>query len=166
MKNNKGFSIIEMLVVIAIIAVLAGVGIFGFSFLQGRGADRAARKIVALLEETQAMSMVKYDNSFLLQIDQDGFITIKQIYKTTEEDNEEIFETKLDDSGVIISYETSSELVTLKEGQQLALSFKRASGEFDYIAGTNDYCYEIYLEKGGTRKHISLTPKTGKISVE
>lgn len=166
MRNNKGFSLIEMIVVVAIIAILAGGAVVGFSYLQGRGAESTAQKIAALLKESQAISTSKYENSFIIQIDQEGQIIVTQTYKATIDSEPASTVTNIGDTLVSLSYETSANLVTLTTGSSLTLSFDRTDGTFEYIEGSEDYCYKIYVDKGGTRKTISLTPKTGKITVE
>lgn len=118
------------------------------------------------MREAEALAMSKYEDSIIIQIDQSGLVTVIQYYKDTTDAQAIQNTTTVGDSSVSLSYETSSNLVTLSAGNSLKINFDRTDGTFGYMDGTSDYCYKIYVDKGGTRKTISLTPKTGKIEIE
>lgn len=57
MKNNSGFTLIEMLIVIAIIAILAGIVLVGVSGFQASGRDA---KRIAQIRNAQAIAELYY----------------------------------------------------------------------------------------------------------
>lgn len=59
--KKKGFSLIELLIVIAIIAILSGVGLASFSGTQKRGRD--ARRQADLESVRSALELYRADNS-------------------------------------------------------------------------------------------------------
>jgi len=60
MKFNKGFTLIEILVVVAIIAILAGVVLASLGNAKGKGDDTA---IAATLANTRSQAELYYSNS-------------------------------------------------------------------------------------------------------
>lgn len=59
-KNNKGFSLVELIAIIAIMAIMIGMGSLSLSLLIGSEAKQAAEKIGAQLNEAKTGSMSRY----------------------------------------------------------------------------------------------------------
>ncbi len=62
MKNNKGFSLVELIVVIAIMAILAAVAVIGVSIFVPKSQMQADRTMVSGIEK--ALVMAGYDGSY------------------------------------------------------------------------------------------------------
>lgn len=87
--NNKGFSLIELVVVVAIMALMVGVMSLSMSLLFGTEAHSAAEKISAQLSEVKTGSMSRYsedvtvtyvsDPSVYDWADKEGYYVIKQM---------------------------------------------------------------------------------------
>jgi prepilin-type N-terminal cleavage/methylation domain-containing protein len=93
-NNRKGFTIVELVIVIAVIAILAGVLIPTFS-----GVVKKAKENAALQEIKNA-----YTNAYALALSNDGVIT--------EKDNitNELIADKVEENGAVTKY-------TLKYGK-------------------------------------------------
>ncbi len=57
-KNNKGFSLVELMVVIGIVAILGAIGIPSMiSWLQNKGLQSAARDLYSNMRKAQSMAV-------------------------------------------------------------------------------------------------------------
>lgn len=97
--NNKGFSLVELIVVIAIMTIAVGTITLSISLVTGAEAKKAFRKIEALIDEARTGSMSRYDEELTIQYcakdtsydeaadavsggrDSDGFYGKTSIYK-------------------------------------------------------------------------------------
>lgn len=87
MKNNKGLSLVELIVIIAIMSVLIGSGVFGLSLLIGAEAKQAANNFEGQLNDVKTGTMAMADSDLYLfyaasadtkiGIDQPGFYVAK-----------------------------------------------------------------------------------------
>ena len=71
--NNKGFSLVEIIVVIGIIAVVTSVAVYGFGFLSLADCNKCATRINSGLSTARSESMktVNPTNMFLYRYDGD-----------------------------------------------------------------------------------------------
>lgn len=97
-NNNKGFSLVELIVIMAIMAVSVGATGLSLKLLTGQEAKQCANKFSADLEETKTSSMARYGQSITfgyLDADDDeddaitksGFYSTKTIHYMTKDAN-------------------------------------------------------------------------------
>ena len=188
-RNNrdKGYSLIELVVVIAIMAILVGVFTISISSLSGRKVNKCADEIVATLERARVLTLGKEQNQvefrlfydetekqYRAQIYQGGVaVTDRVIGKDPIEikvtfENDVTMEYKLAD-GII---KGSAPYVVSGVGEEgLFLVFNRSSGAFEQ--GTNtvgnsssdvrSYCSKIIVSSGSRTIEITPVGRTGKI---
>jgi len=93
-NNNKGFSLIELIVVIAIMTVTIGAVVISVSLISGSDAKEASRKFNSQIDEVRTGSMSRYDENISIMylekdpdngIDSDGYYTVKKITTITED---------------------------------------------------------------------------------
>ena len=58
-KDNSGFSLIELIVAVLIIAIISGGAIMAFNSIFSSQADAAAKNVVNVLKQTRAFALVK-----------------------------------------------------------------------------------------------------------
>lgn len=76
---NKGMSLIEILIVVAILGILTGGASLGVSLAYSRDAEKCAKTINAALENARMMAMSQQGN-FVLELDMDNNeLTITQV---------------------------------------------------------------------------------------
>ena len=75
LKNNKGVSLIEMMVVIAIIAVVGGLAVLSFSLVRNADVAKSAETLKSSLAAAKSRSMAKGDANGKLSITKDGHNT-------------------------------------------------------------------------------------------
>lgn len=70
--DNKGLTLVEILIVVAILAILGGVAMTGMSLLTSRPVDECAKKIQIALEGSRNTTMGKYSGYVEFTADSDG----------------------------------------------------------------------------------------------
>ena len=179
MKRNKGFSMIELLVVLAIASVLVAVMMVSFGNMSSFKLRKSAKVIGSALSDVQIAAMAKTGQYFELYYN----------------DTQEVYEVRLQDGktktvgekNADISYTTSisSTPVDVKT-KPLILSYYSANGAFTPViavinadgtyeyaesnSGNTYYCKTIEIGYGSgsnkVTKTITLYSKTGKHIIE
>ncbi len=173
--NNKGMSLVEVMVVVAIVTILGAVGIMGINAMTGKPAQKCVQQIMYSLEKHRTSTMGKASAQYVLSREANGDIYAKE-YLSTEEDvtvfAEPVNEYKLGDKKMKISYVCSASgagssptTTVLETTTPLTLQFDRSSGAFKK-QGNGTYCTEIIVERGGRTYKLTLVPLTGKVYVQ
>ena len=59
MKDDRGFSLVELIIVVAIMAVMGGFLFYGFSLLTGQNAKECANDLAAALNKEKNQALTK-----------------------------------------------------------------------------------------------------------
>lgn len=169
--NQKGYSMVELVVVIAILAVLAGGGITLLGLLPSSAVKGCTREITSHLEKTRTSALSFEDAKCYLSCKDDGiYMTIE----TTRGGTASSIEEKVGKNNVTVSYTLAGGTAqTLTSGgDTLVLGFDRSSGAFKKAqikkaSGTIEepgiYCTEITITGGSKTRTLKLVALTGKI---
>ena len=181
-NNNKngGFSLVELIVVIAIMAVLTGIASMSLASVMGVSVKQCARDIQSAANQTRVstlgkdeviMTITKGNKSKSSEAYYCTIVTKDGLGKTTE--NEE----KIGKSNMDITYVLSDSKgnktsdITLDDTHSLTIKFNRGTGAMapcmksDGSSGGDYYCMQIKVKKNSTEKIISFYPETGKVSL-
>lgn len=162
--NDRGVSLVEVIIVVAILAVVGGVGIFGLNAITGRPAQQCSQKIVYSLERHRVSAMGKMQSKYVLRTDGDK-VFVDEYLKNGDGDLGTPSTSEVGSSGVKITYTCGSDEHELADGAPLTLEFDRSSGAFKPQAdGT--YCTKIVAKRGGREFEVTLVPLTGKVYIE
>lgn len=172
MKQNKGVTLVELVVVMAVLAVLLAAAFTGFGMLSNWNLNQCTDSIDAALNETMVNAMSKEACALTISVDAKGVSYLNVTGQQTQ---------KLADTRITIFYKKSGSLeeVSISPGHPLILSYSRSSGAFlpiitavnettgayEYLKnGTqNVYCSEIIIKMGSQRiREIKLEKDTGK----
>lgn len=176
-KDNRGYSLVELIVVIVILALLSGTALFSISIIFGASAKACANGIKEALAETKVTAMGKSEAR--LQISRSGeddciYVTqqIKNVNDTdwkgskVDEKGDAVTE-KIGNSRVSVTYKKEGEaLQELKQGESIYLSFDRGNGSFSNKSEDCILCEEIYVRGGSRSYKLTLTELTGKVTIE
>ena len=160
--NNKGFSIIELLVVMAIIAIVSVIAGVSISASNTAKTERTAASINALISKCRADCLGRTGSVYLtISLDSNGDIVCLQSDGTT------VSTETFSGTATSVSYTTklgSADPVEVSlSGHPLTLSFNRSTGGLNPQSG-GSYCTSIIFT-GGKSFTIVLVPSTGTHSL-
>ncbi len=183
-RNNKGYTLVELIVIFAILAVMIGVTSLSLSYLFGTQARECAQKVSTLLSETKTGSMSRFDEKMKLSyrikdshaaVKSDGYYAENTVYSIDKDAvSYELTDPEIKKMGsgrVVITVELSNgDIFELGQDQSITISFDRSSGALDPII-KNDVQENAYLSKltfaAGLRTYtITMVPETGKHTLE
>lgn len=161
-NDNRGVSLVEVLVVVAIIVVVGAVGILGINSMSGKPAQKCSQQIIYSLEKHRTSTMGKVSSQYVLTVDDEGKI-IAEEYLSNEETmpSDPTTVHKLSDKRTKVTYVCNGTMKNIADAP-LTLQFDRASGGFKQQAD-GSYCTQIIVERGGRSYPITLVPLTGKV---
>ena len=166
-KRNKGFSLIELIVVIAILAIIAAGSATLFLSTSTYRAKQAVEEIRATMSETRMQALSKTNAWMELKQRADGTYVI-----TTSYSGDAVL-----GSSYTITYTKDGDAtaVPISTTNSLILTYDRSSGGFsdiktrnadDSLSGTGAYCDSITVSKGPKNFVIRLYKDTGKHKCE
>lgn len=190
MKENKGFSLVELIIVLAIVAVLGGIAIYSLSLLTGQHARECANNTSAALdkEKNYALTRSATVDCYIEIVMRDGEGYFARYYipgsAITQTDWVLAEEQKLGRQRVsviaaLVSTDTGAiQNVTIDTDTSIKIVYDRTSGAFkgtvlsdgtDGDAGNlpdtdtiaGNQCTAITIDQGRTYE-IELYPATGK----
>lgn len=189
-KNNKGLSLVELIVVIALMAVLIGIGALSFSLLFGTQAKACAQNVSGILNETKTGCMSRYDETMTLSyrkklpdtdpayekaVTSDGYYS-ENFVSTIGSSAQEVpvgdsTIRRMGSSRVVIHvYLSDGTDFEMGETESITVSFKRDSGAFDKIIvnGTEKDAYitKMTFSSGLRTFTITMVPETGKHTLQ
>jgi len=170
--NNKGFSLVELVVIIAIMALGVGAISLSVSLVTGSEAKKAFEKLESQLDETKTGAMSRYDETLKIEYhvadtsyddtssegsgtyDKTGFYAVKEITTlgadTTEDsDHPKIKEVSLGVEQVYLADQRVKMTITVKD----PVSHADTSYEISDVGGTVTFAFDratgLYKEVTG-----------------
>ena len=172
--NNNGYSLVELIVVIAIMAVVVGIMSFSVSMMFTRDANYVAVRIDDELTETRTLAMSR-DGVFIysLQINSDPKENTIKIYKVDSEDDtpadppyKEVLLDK--DVKIEVTNKTGATETTLTPaaGSSLNIIFDKANGSVKSVDGDKGkgvYIFTVTSNKNSSKiEEVTLVSTTGR----
>lgn len=188
-QDNRGFSLVELIVVIAIMAIMIGVGILSISLLFGTQARGCSQKVSSMLNETKTGCLSRFDETMTLtyctkgqdgnkSFTTDGYYAISKIYTINKNGdrvpvgNNSSTEVRSMGSGnvVITVYLSDGSSFELGTDKEITISYDRSSGAFDPVivdgSQTSNYIEKITFTSGTRTYTITMVKETGKHTLE
>lgn len=185
--NQKGFSLIELIVIFAIMAILMGMLSYSLNLFIGWEARGSARKLSSQLDEVKTGTMSRGNETMTLQYHakdsdvtytEDGIYVVKEI-KTIDEFAEftKILSEETDliagsqvQMKVFLSSGTSIVIDSAHPTNSVTIRFKRTNGAYDttYIGGvdTGAFVTKIEITKGYKTVTILTDAESGKHKIQ
>lgn len=170
--KNKGFSLVELIVVIAILGVMTAVGGYALTAISSANAKECAREIEAGLISTRTESYSRDTATDVITVsfykNADGVYMEKKF--KTETETKKIGGSKV---SVSYKYKTNTNPATETENvlgnDAIVFSFNRSSGAFREMkvgANTVGMCKTITITSGSKTYTITCYEHTGKTMLE
>lgn len=166
--NNSGYSIVELIIVIAIMAVLMGTVFFSISLVFNANAKACANSIQRSIADCKVTSMGKAQAYMELRRDADNNVYTQMFVwdgtRYVGQDKQKVGTSKVY-VGIVKEGDADTAATELTAGGSIAvIKFDRASGSFD--ATTYPNCARI-LVRGGHRNYaIDMVRLTGKYTLQ
>lgn len=177
-KDNRGYSLVELIIVIAIIAAIGFVAMLSVVLIFNANGRTCANDIVGAISECKIMTMTKGQGNVQLIIYRDG--ANGNIYSELQMKDSTTGDWVASNGGPEklgakrCTVGTADGLNDLPESRDAAwrICFDRSTGAFKYAASAGDtenttYGLEnIYVQGGNRRYIIKLEKLTGKQRIE
>ena len=162
-EDNKGFSLIELIVVIALLVVVSLAVVTYAGMLGGGQAKKCANGLKSSLAQTKVCAMSRSSASMTVYADNTG------VYVKTMQGSTERVE-KIGNAGTKVEYRTvrnSDAFTTVgtTSANGVKIEFDRASGACKKMTG-GEYCYGFKVTAGQTVYIVNIEPLTGKVSIQ
>ncbi len=166
-KNDKGYTLVELVVVIAIMVVMTGVVSFSLSIVFNEDAQRAVALIDDELTETKMLSMSKAEN-FVMTVYTSSTNPSANYIMITK--NGSPYKRVDIDKDVFISVKQGASQV-INPGENIVIEFNKSTGSVTDFSGLGitDELYEItaVAQKGNKPEaKVSLITNTGRHFIE
>lgn len=160
-KDNHGTTIIEVIVVMAILAIFVAGTTNIVGRLRGKQANQCAYKMEAVLSEIRTETMSKSNGDkesvYLTIANEDGSIYAE--LKIRDDTNRHL----LGKDVTVKAYPKVGAAKTLVEGSKVQVYFERSTGAL--YSDNNNYC-KFEIKQGNVTYVVNIIPETGKISYE
>lgn len=190
-QKNKGFTLVEMVITVAIFAILLGILVPSLNSILGFRAQRAANSIASALDKTKIEASNRLVGEMKLEKLDDGYYISYYLDRGkvgSESNVEQNQAEKIAPARTLISYVTDdNETHQMKTGDSIVLTYDRATGGFlplqettwtqkailaELDAGKDipliregSYCTAIIVQGGRRIKTINMDINTGKYEI-
>lgn len=190
-QKNKGFTLVEMVITVAIFAILLGILVPSLNSILGFRTQRTANSIASALDKTKIEASNRLVGEMKLEKLDDGYYISYYLDRGkvgTESNVEQDQAEKIAPARTLISYVTdNNETYQMETGDSIVLTYDRATGGFlplqettwtqkailaELDAGKDipltregSYCTAIIVQGGRRIKTINMDINTGKYEI-
>ena len=165
LKDNKGYSLIELVIVIAIIALIISTVFYSLVMVFGANAKSCANDIQRAIGDCKVTTMGKSSAYMELYRDTDQDVYTRMYVRDSSGTYVPSDPQKVGTSRVYVAYTPKGGVETeLLAGDTIEIRFDRASGGFTADGSGNIY-EKIHVQGGSKNYEIVLTELTGKSEV-
>lgn len=158
--NNKGMSLVEIIVVLSIMVILTGAITISLNAALTKPADECAQKMLNAMNACRVSTMGKNETSILFHIN-DGTVYVSEYI-----DGRLVRDLPISGKGVNVVYKYKNGIETDLSSTPLSIGYDRSTGGFVPCTPTGDYCSQIVVSKGDRTITLILYNITGKVSIE
>lgn len=153
-RDDKGFTLVEMIVILAIIAVIGGVVVLGLNLISGKPVTQCARQMQILLEQNRTVAMGKENTYVVIYKSSDGVMAQEYINGLVNGDPKRIGES-------VVDVTCGGTPLGNSLGTGTRIEFDRGSGA---LTGNAEMVFVI--SRGGKTATLTIEALTGKVRIQ
>ncbi len=174
MKDNKGFSLIELIIALAIMSVILGMLIANMGYIHNSAAKGCANSLKTAIGQTRIKTMGKQETYLYIYREGKGYgmnliNTDSKTGTSTAEDKD-----KLAKNNVTVSYTvsktsggTGSEIVLDSDGDYMLIGFDRESGKVNtYTDSSNTTTFQFNSDGSSVTKNVNVASDVNTILIK
>lgn len=160
MKDNRGLTLIELIVVIAIMAIVMSMGLMGLGLIASGNVRSCANELKTSIGHVRITTMGKTNTSLRIYQDTDGYYKQEIV---TQGDGSVVNETpvKIGKSTVALTWEDKSGGSGSIDSTGITIAFNRETGKQD-----SPFYTLITVASGSYTSDVVMVPATGKVYLE
>lgn len=174
-QNNKGFTILEVMIVVAILAILATAFATSYGLIYSGNAKKAANDFYSLMN-TCRVNTLNGANDAYIELVQDGDVYVARVWeKVPDEDGDYVntIDTEQEISKVEIAY-TRNDVEYSLGSVALTFAYDRETGEVTiptetgstiWSDGTDGECTLVTFTSGTSEYSVKINWQTGYVEV-
>lgn len=173
-KNNKGFSLIELIIVIAILSIVTSTVVVGVGYLYSTNVKSSLKKLNSALMKTQSYTTTKAlgngDIALKITKDSTGCVLHYVDKNNSDADIPGMEPEKIGNSRIFVAldYSDGNPPVPVTTGQAAYICYDRATGGL--WDATGKYVKKIYVSNDpnnivGSGMYITISKVTGKTDI-
>lgn len=152
--DDKGFTLVEMIVILAIIAAIGGIVGFGLSMVSGKPVTQCARQMQILLEQNRTVAMGKENTYIVLYKTSDGIMAQEYINGSENGEPKRIGES-------VVDVTCGGTPLGSSLGTGVRIEFDRGTGA---LTGNTEMVFVI--SRGGKTATLTIEALTGKVRIQ
>lgn len=169
--DNAGYSLLEVIIVMAIIAIVSGFVFMGYRVLNTREVDECVKKLKMGLESNRVTTMGKLSANVSVYKDAQGYLVLKEAIYDDATNSYNYNTKRVGESNLTFKYKCTgdtTESAVPNEANMITVKFDRNSGALkaQQTSPTEKYIEYFLIELGSTKKKVKIEQLTGKVSVE
>lgn len=167
--NNKGMSLIELIIIITIMVILTGVSGIGLSIISGKPAQSCSNKFASKLDRIRTVGMGKNSAEAILSFSSDGIHVTETINGAP---GESTFGAGLN---VAVTMTIGANTQTFGSSDKVAVSFNRTDGSLKSVKVNGVEAYDpaskpsvvlFSFTKASYIYDVKIVPVTGRVVCE
>lgn len=158
-KDNKGFSLVELIVVLAILLVLSAASVIGLSLTSGKPAEQCASELKGAILSNRTVSLGKKDAKLVVSKQADGVHVTESYTLPSGAFSKDVV---IAPNTVDLSFSTNDSTYSSVDSGGIVIEFDRSSGSL------KGYTSNIYFKasKAGKEYKVTVYQLTGKAIME
>ncbi len=151
MKNKKAFTLVELIIVVAIITISSAVLATGFSYVSNSSTNNSINKVSSILSYTRVNTISGKPNVYL-EITKQNNIYTATVYANSQPINTE----KIGENITVLHQNLNGDTITVDENEKLYIKYDLTgaiNSEVDIVS--------ITVKNANKSARINITPATG-----